>query len=475
MFDDLTDRLEDALKSLRGEDKINEKNIESALAVVKRALLDADVNLDVVKEFLRELREDAIGVGVVKGITPQQKFIEIVHKRLVDVMGDVNEPLTESNEKATIILLVGLQGAGKTTAAGKLGLYQKEKGKKVLLIAADTFRPAAKDQLITLGKQIKVDVYTEKENNTTIEIAQRGVRKGIQEGYQTIIIDTAGRLYIDDELMQEVKTIKDLIKPDEVLLVVDSMIGQEAATLTKEFDNTVGITGSILTKLDGDSRGGAALSIRKISGKPIKFIGMGEKVEALEAFHPERLASRILGMGDILTLVDKAQKEVDLDDVLTIQKKFQEASFDFNDFLKQMKLIKRMGSIGGLIKMLPGMNKIDDSMLKQGEVQLKKIQTMINSMTEEERKEPILLMKSQKRRKRIAFGSGNPESEIERLITDFGKMRGMMQNLAKGKLGSMEKILSGNGSIGDGNQSRRGQESNERRKVIKKKKGFFDL
>ncbi|MEY4353100.1 MAG: hypothetical protein RLZZ609_1341 [Cyanobacteriota bacterium] len=475
MFEELSGKFEDALKTLRGQNKITEANIGPALKIVRKALLDADVNLQVAREFLEEVRVEALGIDVVRGINPEQKFIDIVHKCLVNILGGKNEELEGEVEGITVIMLVGLQGAGKTTAAAKLGLFLKEKGRKVKLVAADTFRPAAKDQLITLGKQIDIEVYTGEDGDSSIEIATRGVEEAIKDNYQVVIVDTAGRLYIDDELMVEVQSIKKNIEPKETLLVVDSMIGQEAAELTRAFDQRIGITGAILTKLDGDSRGGAALSIKKVSGKGIKFVGTGEKVEALEPFYPERMASRILGMGDILTLVDKAQKEVDISDVMTMQRKFEEASFDFTDFLKQMKIIKRMGSIGGLMKLIPGMNKVDDSVLKQGETQLRRIQSMIDSMTQEERSRPELLMKSPQRRRRIAKGSGYNDCEVEKVISDFERMRGMMQSLAKGNFAQMQEQMTRQRRSANTENGKSVTVNSVRRKDVKKKRGFFDL
>ena len=479
MFEELASKLDAALKTLKGQDKISKDNIEPAIRTVRRALLEADVNLGIVNEFIQEIREEACGTEVVRGITPDQKFIEIVHKKLTNIMGDKNEMLIESKDGPTIIMLVGLQGAGKTTIAAKLGLYLKEKGKEVLLIAADTFRPAAKKQLETLGHQVGIKVYGGDNGQTSLEIALAGKVKAIEEGVDVAIIDTAGRLYIDDELMDEVVIIKEKLIPNEILLVVDSMIGQEAADLTRVFNDRVGITGAILTKLDGDSRGGAALSIRRVSGKPIKFIGTGEKVDALEAFYPDRISSRILGMGDILTLVDKAQKEVELTDVVRMQQKFQEASFDFTDFLQQMKLLKRMGSLGGLIKLLPGMNKIDEKTLKTGEMQLKKIQAMIDSMHKSERKDPKLLLKSPKRRKRVAAGSGYTDAEVNKMISDFERMRSMMQGIVRGDFSN----LRGNTSMQsssirtdtlEGLNINRPEKTNKKRE-LRRKKGFFDL
>jgi signal recognition particle subunit SRP54 len=479
MFEELASKFEDALKTLKGQNKISENNIEPAIRVVRKALLDADVNLEIVNEFIQEIRIESLGADVIRGITPEQKFIDIVHKKLTNIMGESNQSLVYNADGPTVIMLVGLQGAGKTTIAAKLGLYLKHQKRKVLLVAADTFRPAAKDQLRLLGEQIGISVYSGEEKDKSIEIALAGKEKAIKESYDTVIIDTAGRLYIDEELMQEVCKIKMSLDPQETLLVVDSMIGQEAAELTRVFNDQVSITGAILTKLDGDSRGGAALSIRKVSGKPIKFIGTGEKVDALEAFYPERIASRILGMGDILTLVDKAQREVELTDVVRMQQKFQEASFDFTDFLQQMKLIKRMGSLGGLMKLLPGMNKIDQTTLKSGEMQLSRIQAMIDSMTNSERKDPKLLLKSPNRRKRIAAGSGYTDIEVDKMIHDFEKMRNMMQGIVNGDFSKLisNPLINRVGSKQINQQRYSVPKANARdpKKEVKKRKGFLDL
>ena len=468
MFDELSSRFEDAVKGLRGEAKISENNINDALKEVKKALLDADVSLSVVKDFIADVKDKAIGEEVVRGVNPGQKFIEVVNKELIKIMGNENSPLNENQESTNVILMAGLQGAGKTTATGKLGLYLKEQKQKVLLVAADVYRPAAVEQLKTLGNQNDLEVFSSKEKNSKPEeIAKDALDYANSNNVDTVIVDTAGRLQIDESMMSEMVRIKEFTKPDEVLLVVDSMIGQEAADLTKSFHEKVGITGAILTKLDGDSRGGAALSIRKISGKPIKFIGTGEKIEALQPFHPERMASRILGMGDVLTLVEKAQKEVELADAEAMQKKLQEATFDFNDFVKQMRLIKRMGSLGGLIKLIPGMNKIDDGMIKSGEDQLKKIESMISSMTTEEKQKPEVLAAQPSRRQRIAQGSGYQAKDVDKVLADFQRMRGFMKQMSNGGMPGM----GGMGGMGGGNSNR----SSKKQKSNKKKKGFADL
>ena len=439
MFDELSQRFEDAVKSLKGQDRITETNIDGALQQVRRALLEADVSLPVVRQFVQEVRTRAVGAEVVRGVNPDQKFIQLVHEQLVETMGGENAPLVGAGSSGapSVVLMAGLQGAGKTTATAKLGLHLKEQGRRALMVAADVYRPAAIDQLRTLGGQIGVEVFSLGSEAKPEDIAAAGITKAREEGFDTVLVDTAGRLQIDTEMMEEMVRIREACSPDEVLLVVDSMIGQEAADLTRAFHDQVGITGAVLTKLDGDSRGGAALSIRQVSGAPIKFIGTGEKVEALQPFHPERMASRILGMGDVLTLVEKAQKEVELADVARMQQKLQEASFDFSDFLQQMRLIKRMGSLGGLMKLIPGMNKIDDGMLRQGEQQLKRIEAMIGSMTPDERQQPELLAAQPGRRRRIAAGSGHTPADVDKVLADFQKMRGFMQQMSRGGMPGM--------------------------------------
>jgi signal recognition particle subunit SRP54 len=489
MFDELSQRFEEAVKSLRGQASITETNVEGALKQVRRALLEADVSLPVVQDFVEEVRRKAVGAEVVRGVSPDQKFIQLVHEQLVETMGGENAPLAAGGKPGapSVVLMAGLQGAGKTTATAKLGLHLKEQGRKALLVGADVYRPAAIEQLKTLGAQIGVEVFSLGTEAKPEDIAAAGIAKAREEGFDTVLVDTAGRLQIDTSMMEEMVRIRQAVQPDEVLLVVDSMIGQEAADLTRAFHDQVGITGAVLTKLDGDSRGGAALSIRKVSGAPIKFIGTGEKVEALQPFHPERMASRILGMGDVLTLVEKATKEVELADVARMQQKLQEASFDFSDFLQQMRMIRRMGSLGGLMKLIPGMNKIDDGMLKQGEVQLKKIEAMIGSMTEIERQQPELLASQPSRRRRIASGCGHSSAEVDKVLADFQKMRGFMQQMTRGGgmpgmpgMGGMPGMPGMPGKPGpmggSGGRSGSGSGAGQRvAKPAKKRKGFGQL
>ncbi|WP_317134506.1 signal recognition particle protein [Leptolyngbya sp. 7M] len=361
MFEALADRLEGAWKKLRGQDKISEANIQEALREVRRALLEADANLQVVKDFVADVQTRALGAEVIAGVNPGQQFIKIVYDELVAVMGDTNVPLAQADTPPTIVLMAGLQGTGKTTATAKLALHLRKLDRSTLLVATDVYRPAAIDQLVTLGKQIGVPVFELGKDANPVEIARQGVEKAKADGIDTVIIDTAGRLQIDESMMAELAQIKEAVQPHEVLLVVDAMTGQEAANLTRTFHEQIGITGAILTKMDGDTRGGAALSVRRISGQPIKFIGVGEKVEALQPFYPDRMASRILGMGDVLTLVEKAQEEVDIAEAEKLQEKILTAKFDFTDFVKQLRLMKNMGSLAGIMKLIPGMgNKISD-------------------------------------------------------------------------------------------------------------------
>ena len=490
MFEALSDRLESTWKKLRGQDKISETNIKDAVREVRRALLEADVSLQVVKDFVAAVETNAQGAAVIAGVRPDQQFIEIVHNELVRVMGGDNAPLANAATAPTIILMAGLQGTGKTTATAKLALHLRKENRSTLLVATDVYRPAAIDQLITLGRQIDVPVFELGKDANPVEIARQGVAKARADGINTVIIDTAGRLQIDADMMAELAQIKNVVQPDEVLLVVDAMTGQEAANLTQTFHSQIGITGAILTKMDGDTRGGAALSVRQISGQPIKFIGVGEKVEALQPFYPDRMASRILGMGDVLTLVEKAREEVDMDEAEKMQEKILSAKFDFTDFLKQTRMLKNMGSLGGIMKMLPGMGKISDEQLQQGEKQLKRAEAMIGSMTVAERKNPELLSGSPSRRRRVARGAGYGESDVSKLVSDFQKMRSLMQQMGQGRfpgMGGMPGMgggmpgMPGMGGAPTGNRQQqpgwRGYATggSNKKKKDKKKKGFGNL
>jgi len=462
MFDEIADKFEAAWKKLRGQDKISDSNIQGAIREVRRALLEADVNLQVVKEFVEEISKQAQGADVIAGVRPDQQFIKIVYDELVRTMGEANVPLAEATNAPTVILMAGLQGTGKTTATAKLALHLRKLDRTALLVATDVYRPAAIDQLITLGKQINVPVFEMGVDADPVEIARQGLAKAKELGVNTVIVDTAGRLQI-------------AINPDEVLLVVDAMTGQEAATLTRTFHDEIGVTGAILTKMDGDTRGGAALSVRQISGQPIKFIGVGEKVEALQPFYPERMASRILGMGDVLTLVEKAQEEIDFTDAANLQEKIMSAKFDFDDFLKNTRMMKNMGSFGGMLKMLPGM-KINDAQIQEAEKQLKRCESMISSMTKQERKDPDLIAKSPSRKQRIANGAGYKLQDVTKLVADFQKMRTLMQQMGQGKMPNFPGMpnMGGGGFPGmGGNQSPSGNAAYGKKK--KKKKGFGEL
>ncbi|MBR8826287.1 MAG: signal recognition particle protein [Gomphosphaeria aponina SAG 52.96 = DSM 107014] len=478
MFDALAERLEESWKKLRGQDKISKTNIQDALKDVRRALLEADVNLEVVKNFIADVETAAQGAEVISRVNPGQQFIKIVYDELVKVMGESNVPLAKADKPPTVILMAGLQGTGKTTATAKLALYLKKQERSCLLVATDVYRPAAIDQLVTLGKQIDVPVFAMGSDTDPVEIARVGLARAKETGVDTVIIDTAGRLQIDPEMMGELARIKQTVKPHDTLLVVDAMTGQEAANLTRTFSEQIGITGAILTKLDGDTRGGAALSVRQVSGKPIKFVGVGEKVEALQPFYPERMASRILNMGDILTLVEKAQEEIELADVEQMQSKIMAAKFDFNDFLKQMRLLKNMGSLAGIMKLIPGMNKLGGDVLEKGETQLKITEAMINSMTKEERANPELLASSPNRRRRVAQGSGHQERDISKLVSDFTRMRSMMQQMSTGGpamgMGGMPGMGGMFGAMGGQRPGFRGSAGGKQKKnkPKKKKKGF---
>jgi signal recognition particle subunit SRP54 len=464
MFDQLAESLESAWVKLRGKDKIKSSNIQDALKEVRRALISADVNVQVVTNFIKEVETKAQGANVITGVRPDQQFIKVVYDELVKTMGEKNVPLANAPEKPTIILMAGLQGAGKTTATAKLALHLRKENRTTLMVATDVYRPAAIDQLITLGKQIDVPVFEMGTDANPVEIARQGIAKAREMGVDTVIVDTAGRLQIDDRMMTELADVKNAIQPHEILLVVDSAIGQEAANVTMTFHDRIGITGAILTKLDGDTRGGAALSVRAISGQPIKFVGVGEKVEALDPFYPERMASRILGMGDVLTLVEKAQEDFDIADAAKLTEKILEAKFDFNDFIKQMRMLKNMGSLGGLLTMIHGMGKLSDTQLKQGEDKLKQAEAMIQSMTKAERANPDLLASTPNRRRRIAKGCGYKENDVNNLIAEFTRMRSMMQQMSMGNFPGM-----GGAAPGRGGQGAPGKPPK------KKKKGFGSL
>ena len=430
MLENLGNRFQDIFKKIRGHGRLSESNIKDALREVKMSLLEADVNYKVVKDFTNKISEKAIGTEVIRGINPAQQFIKLVNDELVELLGGTSSKLTKGLRNPTIIMLAGLQGAGKTTFAAKLAKFLKKQNEKLLLVGVDVYRPAAIKQLQVLGQQIGVDVYSEEDTKDVVGIATRAIEKAKEINATYMIVDTAGRLHIDETLMEELKELKRAIKPQEILLVVDAMIGQDAVNLAESFNNALSVDGVILTKLDGDTRGGAALSIKAVVGKPIKFIGVGEKLNDIEIFHPDRLVSRILGMGDVVSLVEKAQEVIDENEAKSLEEKIKSQKFDLNDFLKQLQTIKRLGSLGGILKLIPGMPKIDD--LAPAEKEMKKVEAIIQSMTKEERKKPDILKAS--RKIRIAKGSGTEVSDVNKLLKQFEQMKSMMKMFSSGKM-----------------------------------------
>lgn len=433
-FDQLSTKLQDVFKNLKSKGKLTEKDVKGALREVKLALLEADVNFKVVKNFIKTIEARAVGEEVMSSLTPGQQVIKIVNDELVSLMGSTQSKILFATKGITPILMVGLQGAGKTTTTGKLANLIKSQGKRPLLVACDVYRPAAIDQLKKVASQVHVPVFELGTNVNPVEIAKRGVAYAKENNHDVVMIDTAGRLHIDEVLMEELKNIKAEIKPKEILLVVDAMTGQDAVNVAESFNEALGIDGVIMTKLDGDNRGGAALSVKAVTNKPIKYVGMGEKLSELEPFHPERMASRILGMGDMLTLIEKAQQSFDEEKSRELEAKIRKAEFDFNDFLEQMKQVKNMGPIGDLLNMIPGMNKAKMGDINVDEKQVSRIEAIVLSMTNEERHNPALLNLS--RKKRIAKGSGCDIAEVNRLVKQFEQMKTMMKQfsgMTKGK------------------------------------------
>ncbi len=430
MFDNLSDRLQSVFKKLRGHAKLTEGNITEALREVRIALLEADVNFRVVKRFINKVQERAVGVDVLKSLTPGQQVIKIVHQELIELMGKEVEPLMRSATPPTIYMLAGLQGSGKTTSCGKLANMMKSEKRKTLLVAADIYRPAAIDQLKTLGRQIGVDVYAPGAEFDPVDICYEAVEKAKKELYDTVILDTAGRLHIDTALVDELKRIKAKVHPHEILLVADAMTGQDAVNIAMNFNNELDLTGVILTKLDGDARGGAALSIKSATGKPIKLVGMGEKLTPLEAFHPDRMASRILGMGDILSLIEKAEKQISEEERVKMQQKLLDSSFNLEDFKKQITQVQKMGSLEQIISMIPGMGKMAKMQgVMPSEKDITQVVAIIDSMTVEERQHPKII--NTNRRRRIAQGSGTSLVDVNRLLKQFEQTRKMMKNFKK--------------------------------------------
>ena len=440
MFENLSERLEKSFKILKGEGKITEVNVAETLKDVRKALLDADVNYKVAKQFTDTVKQKALGMDVLTAVRPGQLMIKVVHDELAELMGGQATDIDVKGHPA-IILMAGLQGSGKTTFSAKLAnLLKNKRAKKPLLAACDVYRPAAIDQLQVLGQQIGVTVYTEPGNQNPVQIAENAIKEARAKGYDVVIIDTAGRLAVDEMMMQEIAAIKEAVQPNEILFVVDSMTGQDAVNTAKEFNDRLDFTGVILTKLDGDTRGGAALSIRTVVTKPIKFVGTGEKMDAFDVFHPDRMADRILGMGDIVSFVERAQEQFDMEDAKRLQKKMARNKFDYNDFLEQIGQIKKMGNLKDIVGMIPGLGKAAKD-LDINDDAFKGIEAMIYSMTPAERTNPDLLDKNPSRRNRIAKGSGQPLTEVNRMIKQFSETRKMMKSVAGAKLPQIPKGL----------------------------------
>ncbi|ESE29674.1 MAG: signal recognition particle protein [[Eubacterium] brachy] len=441
-FEGLSEKLQGVFSALKGKGSLTEADIDAAMREVKLSLLEADVNFKVVKEFVANVKEKAIGAEVLNSLTPAQQVVKIVNAELTDLMGGANSKLTYSPRGFTVLMMVGLQGTGKTTTCGKLASWLKQNGKKPMLCACDIYRPAAIDQLEVVGKSVNTPVFTMRESKNPSEIASTAMKEAELKGFDVLIVDTAGRLQIDEALMEELEVLKSNIKPHEILLVVDALTGQDAVNAAKGFDERLGIDGIIMTKMDGDSRGGAALSAKKVTGKPVKFIGMGEKMDALEQFHPERMASRILGMGDLLSLIEQAEAAYDEEQAAKLEKKLRKNQFTLEDFLEQMGQIKKMGGLGKIVGMLPGMSGrgIKEEDIAKGEAEFKQMEAIIQSMTREERKDPKLLNAG--RRKRISAGSGQPVNKINNLIKKYEESRKMMKKFSKkGKMPGMFKGL----------------------------------
>ncbi len=430
MFESLSEKLQKTFRDLRGLGKLSEKNMKEGMREVRLALLEADVNYKVVKDFVTQVQEKAVGREVLQSITPGQQLVKVVHDELVHLLGENAESVQFASSPPTVIMLIGLQGSGKTTSAAKLARFLRGRGHRPLLVAADIYRPAAVRQLEILADQLELPSYSEANSKDPVGICKNSIQRAREQGCDLVILDTAGRLHINDELVQELQKIRDCVEPSEILLVADAMTGQDAVNVAETFHSRVGITGVILTKLDGDARGGAALSVRAVTGKPIKFAGVGEKLDAFEIFHPDRIASRILGMGDVLSLVEKAQETIDEKRALELQEKLLKAQFTFEDFQQQLQQLKKMGPLDELMAMMPGMNKFKG--LQPQEKDLVKVEAVINSMTMKERQLPHIIDGSRKRR--IAKGSGTSVSDVNRLLKQFQQMQKMMKQVRRSGL-----------------------------------------
>lgn len=441
IFEGLSDKLQNAFGKLKSKGKLTEADVKSAMREVKMALLEADVNYKVVKDFVKKVQERCVGEDVMKSLTPGQMVIKIVNEELTSLMGDVQSKITIAPNPPTIVMIVGLQGAGKTTTSGKLGGYLKKQGKSPLLVACDVYRPAAIKQLQVVGEKLDLPVFAMGDKESPVNIAKAAVEHAKKNSNDIVIIDTAGRLHVDEVLMQELKDIKTEVNPQEILLVVDSMTGQDAVNVSESFNETLGIDGIVLTKLDGDTRGGAALSIRAVTQKPIKFIGMGEKLDNLEPFHPDRMASRILGMGDVLSLIEKAQDALDEEKTRALEEKLRKSEMDFEDFLTQLEQVQNLGPLDKLLELVPGMGSIKGQLgnIDTNGKEIKRTKAIIQSMTIEERRNPQIINGS--RKKRIAKGSGTSVQDINRLIKQFNEMKKMMKMFQSG--GMMNKMKKG--------------------------------
>ena len=431
MFENLTDKLTGIFNRLSSKGRLTEKDIDEALAQVRRSLLEADVNFRVARDFVAKVTERSLGTDFLESLTPGQQVVKIVHEELTEILSGGDHRLTPSSQLPSVLMLVGLQGSGKTTTAAKLALQLRRQGHSSILIAADLRRPAAISQLQTLGRQLDVPVYSEEPQSTTVsQVVKNGVDRAGQQGLTWAIIDTGGRLHIDDELMQELEDAKAVAQPHETLLVVDAMTGQDAVNAAQEFNDRVGLSGLVMTKMDGDARGGAALSVTRVTGVPIKFMGVGERSDGLEAFHPDRLASRILAMGDVLTLIEKAQEAVDEKQAKELERKFRQATFDLEDFLEQIQSVKKMGSLSQIMEMIPGMSNMSRKMPADfDDDQIKRVEAIIRSMTLEERRRPDILNGS--RRRRIARGSGTTPQDINRLMNQFKQTQKLMRQFSR--------------------------------------------
>ena len=437
-FEGLSNRLQEITRKMRGKARITESDLKEMLREVKLALLEADVNYKIVKEFISTIQEKALGQDVLKSLTPGQQVVKIVKDELVELLGGVESKVNFTPNPPTIIMLVGLQGAGKTTTAGKLANLFRKQGKKPLLVACDVYRPAAIKQLQVVGAQLNIPVFSNEQSKDVVHIARQAINIAISKLNDVIILDTAGRLQIDEQLMQELKNVKTAVKPHEILLVVDAMTGQEAVNVADTFNKEVGIDGIVLTKLDGDTRGGAALSVKKITGKPIKFAATGEKLSDIEVFHPDRMAQRILGMGDILSVIEKAEETFDMEQAEKLEKQMRKREFDLDDYLAQLRQVKKMGSFSSLLKMIPGMNQLKD--VKVDDKEFERIEAMICSMTKQEKRNVKILNGS--RRQRIAKGSGTSVQEVNKFIKSFEMTQKMMKQLKNNK-GGMKKLMKG--------------------------------